>query len=44
MIAKLRFVERDGKRILQAAENDDATIRDGEVVWTWRDVPVESEG
>ena len=36
MIQALRFVERDGKRILQYAT--DAEIKDGETVWRWKDV------
>lgn len=43
MIAKLRFVERDGKRILQYSFAGDAKIENGEIIWTWQDVPLESE-
>lgn len=40
--AKIRFVLRDGKKILQMATH--ATMKDGEVVYAWADVPlVEAE-
>lgn len=42
MIEALRFVLRDGKRILQMAEEFD--LADGETIPRWEDVPlVESE-
>lgn len=45
MIAKLRWIERDGVRVLQMASVEvGARIMDGEVVWTWQDVPLETGG
>ena len=43
VIAKLRFIERGGERILQYANMDDATVEDGELVWRFRDVPLDLE-
>ncbi len=40
VIAKLRFIECDGKRMLQYADSEDATIDNGEVVYNWKTTPI----
>jgi hypothetical protein len=37
MIEALRFVDRDGRKRLQMAT--EATVKDGEIVYRWVDVP-----
>ncbi len=41
MIQDLRFVVRDGAKVLQMATS--AKVEDGELVYTWLDVPLVAE-
>lgn len=43
MIIDLRFIERDGKRILQFVDNDSIQIEDGTLGYVWQDVPLVTE-
>jgi len=40
-IQALRFVDRNGRKILQQAET--MTLLDGEIVYDWKDVPFVAE-
>lgn len=42
MIIALRFIERDGKRILQYVGDEDLAIENGGVKPAWKDVPLET--
>jgi hypothetical protein len=42
-VRALRFVERDGKRILQWAPDASVDGSGNGPVWNWQDVPLEKE-